>query len=243
MLCLMLIISVMSFKRIIWFIYPAVLIALNILSGRTKYIKYVILLAPLIFYIGVRLNPTLNKEHKIWGSFDFSYAIEYSKEYSGINSSTPNGDPSLGRFAGNYQMIKYIGKEISNYETWFGYGPESIYGTSYSDYAKGKWKYGVSDLGSLTGAARFIISYGLIGMILYLSLIILLFHKVNNKRFGLFIIIMFLLEFIFYLDTLFLPFLIIPLLLLSNYLFILSKNDTLNNIDNYLKIKNIFQKA
>jgi hypothetical protein len=230
----MFLISIMSFKRIIWFIYPIIVISLNVIWGRTKYLKYILLLSPVIFYLGVRLNPSLNKEFKIWGSFDLFYAIEYAQEYSGLETTASSNNVSSGRFAGNYFMIEYIFREISDFKTWFGYGPKIIYGIDYNEYARGIWKWRVQEKGSLTGAARFLISYGLFGLLLYLLLIILLFYKSNNKKLRLFIIIFFLLEFFFYLDTLILPFLMIPLLLISNYL-------SISNINNRLIMLNIYK--
>ena len=53
----------------------------------TKYLKYVLLIIPLIFYLGVRLNPTLNKEEKIWGSFDLYMSLSIPKMYRGLRNT------------------------------------------------------------------------------------------------------------------------------------------------------------
>ncbi len=225
---LMLLISIMSFKRIIWFIYPIVLLSLNFIWGRTKYLKYAVLLTPIIFYLGVRINPSLNKEKKIWGSFDLIYTIDYAMDYSGIQRVQEQGDIFIGRFAGNVQMLKYISNNFNQAKTWFGYGPKAIYGTSYEEYQRINWPWNVKHKGSLTGAARFLIAYGILGIFLYLSLFSVIIYQCENKKFKIFIILLFIIEFLFYLDTLILSFLMIPLLVLSNYL-------TLKIKQNYLK--------
>jgi len=35
---------------------------------------YLTPLLPLIVYAGIRLNPTLNPDNKIWGKFDYDFA-------------------------------------------------------------------------------------------------------------------------------------------------------------------------
>lgn len=224
----MLFISIMSFKRIIWFIYPIIFITLNYLWGNTRYFKYLVVLAPIIFYLGVRLNPTLNKENKIWGSFDLDYAINYAMEYSGISRTQMAGDIFIGRFAGNLQMLKFVGNNFSQFKTWFGYGPKAIYGMPYYEYQKTNWPWNIKHKGSLTGAARFLIAYGLFGVTFYLMLFSAIFYQNKNKKFSTFLIILFVVEFLFYLDTFILTFLMIPLILLSNYLSLLVKNSYLN---------------
>jgi hypothetical protein len=214
----LLFISIMSFKRIIWFVFPIVILGLNLNSTSLKYLKYAVIIIPVIIYMGIRLNPTLNKEKKIWGSFDIDYAIEYSKDYYGAENTTYGRDKSDGRLAGNSYMINYIGANLNDYNTWFGFGPKSIYGISYQDYAKRSWPWRISDKGSLTGAARFFISYGLFGMIFYLSLIISFLTNIKYKRFQVLLIVLVLLEFFFYLDTFIELPIIISILILSNYL-------------------------
>lgn len=221
-------ISIMSFKRIIWFLLPIFLVILNIIFGHVKHLKYVLIAAPIIFYLGVRLNPTLNKEEKIWGSFDLEYVIWYVQDYYGLNSNNQIRDESFGRVGGNEFMINYVKAYITDIRTWFGYGPKAIYGLSYTEYEKQKFKWGVSGKGSLGGAARFLIAYGLAGMFFYLALIINFFYKNDNIKIRHLLIGFFLLEFFFYLDTLiYLP-IIISLLIFSNYL-------TISNIEHIIK--------
>jgi hypothetical protein len=214
----MLFISIMSFKRMIWFLFPIVILVLNSNLLSVKYIKYAILLLPFILYLGVRLNPTLNKEKKIWGSFDLAYALNYAQDYYGVENMESRNDKSFGRLAGNNYMMNFIAGNLNNYKIWFGYGPKTIYGIAYEEYARTNWPWGVTSKGSLTGAARFFIAYGLLGICLYLCLMIYFFCYTNNKKFKIFIIFFFLFEFFFYLDSfIYLP-IIISILLLLNYL-------------------------
>jgi hypothetical protein len=44
----------------------------------------ILFFAGVSFYFAVRMNPTLNKEGKIGGSFDYEYFVEYSKDYNKV---------------------------------------------------------------------------------------------------------------------------------------------------------------
>lgn len=76
--------GVLAAKRAVVFIYPLVLIALMTFSKGIKINKYIILgilFAPLLFYLAVRITPSLNPEYRIWGSFDIDFVMNYSEQY------------------------------------------------------------------------------------------------------------------------------------------------------------------
>lgn len=85
---LLLIIAVASNKRAIWIMYPMILISLytyKMQAQTFRKIGIIFIAAPLILYFGLRINPTLNPEGKLWGSFDPAYAMDYTLSYSGVS--------------------------------------------------------------------------------------------------------------------------------------------------------------
>ena len=79
-------IGFVSNKRAIWFIFPMMLALLMFYVPKRKIPLNTAIMSivaiPFVFYLGVRLNPTLNREHKIWGSFNWNYTINYAGTYS-----------------------------------------------------------------------------------------------------------------------------------------------------------------
>jgi hypothetical protein len=55
-----------------------------------------------IFYLGLRLTPTLNPEKKIWGSYDPEYLISYFYYY---NIKDTKNEDYRGRFGGTYILV------------------------------------------------------------------------------------------------------------------------------------------
>ena len=85
---LLLLLPIASNKRATWFIVPALLAILMIgeLSRNSvRNVAMAFILVPVLVYFGFRLNPSLNPETKLWGSFDFEYAWNYSLIYSGVS--------------------------------------------------------------------------------------------------------------------------------------------------------------
>ncbi|NMD13545.1 MAG: hypothetical protein GYA77_08365, partial [Candidatus Cloacimonetes bacterium] len=69
----LIIIPIASNKRAIWLLYPIILVFLvtHFISRKTlRKLSYAALLLPVMFYLGLRLNPSFNPQKKIWGSFD-----------------------------------------------------------------------------------------------------------------------------------------------------------------------------
>lgn len=80
------IISVASAKRAPVMLFPF-FIGLLLLSNSRSWLKpgSILLgavLAAIIFYLGVRINKTLNPDNRTWGRFDLEYVIDYSLYYS-----------------------------------------------------------------------------------------------------------------------------------------------------------------
>ena len=52
-----------------------------------KYIIIILIGGSFLFYIGVRLSPSLNPDNKIMGRFDISFVINYSLKYENPNKN------------------------------------------------------------------------------------------------------------------------------------------------------------
>ncbi len=180
-------------KRAVMFILPVVVAAFMIyvpklrLKGST--IAITILLVPLLLYCGVRLTPTLNPEHKIWGSFDWEYAMGYAETYQfgkeglqGQSDAIAQADEHI-QYAGGAiiaQKNQYIEAEgrggatiamlrllIGDHETidqdWWGLGFNSMYSTDYEEFDKLPLTIHVNHKGSATGVFQSYVTTGLLG--------------------------------------------------------------------------------
>ena len=180
-------------KRAVMFILPVVVAAFMIyvpklrLKGST--IAMTILLVPLLLYCGVRLTPTLNPEHKIWGSFDWEYAMGYAETYQfgkeglqGQSDAIAQADEHI-QYAGGAiiaQKNQYIEAEgrggatiamlrllIGEHETinqdWWGLGFNSMYSTDYAQFDKLPLTIHLNHKGSATGVFQSYVTTGLLG--------------------------------------------------------------------------------
>lgn len=98
---LVLIIPMASNKRAIWLLYPIILTLLithQITRQTLRKIAYAMFLVPVVLYLGFRLNPTLNPERKLWGSFDPQFATDYIFSYSGVSAEKRESDLARGRW-------------------------------------------------------------------------------------------------------------------------------------------------
>jgi hypothetical protein len=106
-----LLIPIASVKRAIWFIYPLVVMVLLLKNASLKNAKAIgaaIILTPLIFYFGLKANPTLNPEGKMWGSFDPGYALNYVFDYSGVSEEKLDKDLAQGRWGASFALFGSI---------------------------------------------------------------------------------------------------------------------------------------
>lgn len=122
-----LLIGVASLKRAIWFIYPIVLSGLllksaSIRSART--VGYAIVLVPMVFYFGLRSNPTLNPEGKVWGSFDPEFALNYALDYSGVSEEKRGGDLAQGRWGASWSLISNLSGRLFSAQGLLGFPSE-----------------------------------------------------------------------------------------------------------------------
>lgn len=85
-----------------------------------------------IFYLGVRLTPTLNPDRKVWGRYDSDFLATYLYTYNLMDDKT--GD-YRGRFGGTYVLMQDAisggGMALKNptlKSNLVGYGPDKIVG-------------------------------------------------------------------------------------------------------------------
>lgn len=194
----LLFIGFISGKRAVWFIFPVILALLMFYVPRRKIPGKLTLISlvtiPLVFYLGIRLNPTLNKEQKIWGSFDLVYAINYAETYSfGEQDIEERGS---GRGSATLLLFDNFVNGTLQKTDWIGYGLKSIYATDYVEFSE--LGFGISGKGAATGVFQTMVSNGYIGILatLWFALSMLLYTK--NRRLRIVLIGFFFWEYFFY---------------------------------------------
>jgi hypothetical protein len=187
-----------SYKRAIWFIMPVMLALLMFYVPKRKIslkLGLITLAAiPLIFYFGVRLNYTLNKEHKIWGSFDLNYAINYATAYS--FGEQDNQEKGFGRGGATLLLWNNLINGDLKKQDWLGYGLRSIYATDYQEFSR--LGFDISGKGAATGIYQTMISNGYIGILATLWFAISLLMYTKNRRLKFVLIGFFCWEYFFY---------------------------------------------
>ena len=120
-----LMIPIASTKRAIWFIYPIIIIFLmldKITRLSLRRISYIIIIIPFLIYFGFRLNPSLNPEKKLWGSFDPQYAVDYARSYSGVSEEKLQSSYSEGRWGASMAILNNTFHNPLAKESLLGFG-------------------------------------------------------------------------------------------------------------------------
>jgi len=137
-------------------------------------------------YAGVRLNPRLNPEGKIGGSFDFGYAIEYIDMY--LNPGRPiRGADYFGRGEAPYAVYTLL-REHGLAHFLFGLGPGEII-MSRLNISKEEihWEDGITTMkygigyGARTGLLSTTLQVGLLGLLFYFIMITTMFLWVMKQ--------------------------------------------------------------
>jgi hypothetical protein len=218
----LLFIGFVSGKRAIWFIMPVILTFFLFYIPQKKIPIKVILLSilfvPLVFYFGVKLNPSLNKEEKIWGSFDPEYAINYARVYT--FGDKDNRELGTGRGGSNLLLIDKLKRGNLIQEDFFGSGLRFMYTTTYDEFAE--LGFGINHKGAATGVFQTLVSNGFVGIIATLWFALSLFSQIINKRLRYVIIGFFLWEYFFYTGSLLRD---MPLALILIYIILFSSSE------------------
>ena len=191
----LLLVGFTSGKRAVMFILPVVITAIMVyvpkLKLKSSTIATAIILVPMLLYCGIRLTPTLNPEHKIWGSFDWEYAMGYAETYQfgkeglqGQTEALSQADAEYIQYSGGYigstdRRIEAEGRGgatmamlrllIGEHETidqdWWGLGFNNMYSTDYSEFGKLPLTIHINHKGSATGVFQSYVTTGLLGAI------------------------------------------------------------------------------
>ena len=221
-------IGFVNYKRAIWFIMPFFIVLFLFYVQRRKinrYLLILVILIPLIIYLGVRLNPTLNKEQKVWGSFDLKYALNYSRVYSfGNPEAREEQQVNVGRGgAMNYLFAKIVTGDLTKTDI-FGKGLALMYVEGAKNEEYFVEQYNINSIGSASGFFQFYVVFGFLGTFSTLLFVFSLVRKIKNKRIQFALICMFFWEFFLYTGVMIrepaLSFLFIYLIVYSNYLYL-----------------------
>lgn len=171
-------------KRAVWFIMPVVIFAFMIDISRIKLGRVALaglVLAPIAFYLGVRLTPSLNPELKVWGKFNFDYAFNYAKIYQFGSKEDRNNLQYKGRGGATISLWdKLNSNERLSKKDWFGFGLRNIYSIDYNVF--NNLNLSITHKGSASGIYQTYVATGYLGIFATLLLFFPLFWHVRMHR-------------------------------------------------------------
>jgi hypothetical protein len=230
-------IGFVGYKRAIWFMMP-ILISLFMFYVRRRKITnrilfFTLFLIPIVLYLGIRLNPTLNKDHTVWGTFDIEYTLNYVSEYSfGSQEKVLKSEDekiAYGRGGATLSLFNKITNNELDSRDWTGYGLNTMYveGAENDEWFSKKFK--LNGIGAATGFFQNYIVSGFIGVLVTLLFFISIVYQTRNKRLRYVLLFFMLWEYFFYTGVLFretpLAFILIYITLYANQYLDLSNNN------------------
>jgi hypothetical protein len=179
----LMLIGFLAGKRAVWFIMPLIITAFLIYIPRQRINASLcigIIFAPLAFYFGIRLTPTLNPDHKVWGSFDLSYTFDYANKYQFGNGENYK-EQIQGRGGASLYLVKKLNSDvIFSTKDWFGQGFSQMYATDYEEFSKINPQ--LDSKGSATGVYQTYITTGYVGIIMTLIFFFYMVSSIKVKR-------------------------------------------------------------
>jgi hypothetical protein len=184
--------GIVGMKRVIIYLIPiCIMLGLFLFSSKAiadanrrpikalpNYLFSISFACGLIYLITISI-PTLNPEHKIGGSFDIGYTLEYSEKY--ITTDYSRGTREIRRKdAPKYLFSLILKKGISRF--LLGMGPGDVLGSSLTEYSgnvmltKYKIRYG-----GRTGFLRNFIEIGILGVFFYMIFHIVLISRIYTE--------------------------------------------------------------
>lgn len=145
-----------------------------------KNLFFILIISSISIFAVVKLNPTLNPENTVGGTFDLNYLSKYSDWY--LNDYEQDG-VNQSRGKAPYKVIEVLSQD-SNLNMLFGLGSghliENSLNSELSQYdshldfllAKYNLGYGVQ-----TGVLMLLLQTGILGVLSYLSIFISLYRK------------------------------------------------------------------
>jgi hypothetical protein len=220
----LLLIGYTSGKRAVWFVLPVVITVFMVYVPGLKVGKGLIvgiLFAPLAFYFGARLTPSLNPEYKVWGSFDYEFVFDFADKYQNGDKTKKWEKRAQGRGGATTLLWDKwnSGKKLTD-KDWFGIGLTSMYTTEYEDF--NKLNTGISSKGSATGVFQTYLSNGYLGVFATLLFLLSILWPAKNRRIRWVLIAILAWEYFWYTGLIFrtpaFMFLVIYFVHYSNYL-------------------------
>jgi len=199
--CLFLLVSpVIGGKRSIWFFYPTVVGAILLFSAKiknaqtvSKHLVAFIVILPLVVYLGVRLNPTLNPDEKVWGRFDYNYVIDYSSTYLFGDSSDSSGR------GGSFLSLLNNSNSLNPRSSVFGSGID-VMKKSYDEFDNSGLD--VKMKGEIGAFAGNCIAYGVVGALLLMLFQIAVIFEYNSKAISVILILFSIIEAVIFYNVL-----------------------------------------
>jgi hypothetical protein len=227
----LLFIGFVSYKRAIWIIMPIIISSFMFYIIKAKVspkVIFVLLFIPLVFYMGVRMNWSLNPERKIWGSFNFNYVYTYSKNYMfGTKERMMATGLYYGRGGANLLLYNKMFEDDLESKDWLGYGLRFIYTTSYKEFKQ--LNFGIHSLGAASGSFQSYVANGYLGIITFVIFSFFIILKTRNNRLRNCLLFFFYWEYFFYTGIIFryppLAFLLIFIIVCSPKYFSVKKSD------------------
>lgn len=139
-----------------------------------------------VFYLGVRLTPTLNPEKKIWGSYDAQFLTTYLYYYNVMDIEK---DDYRGRFGGTYILVReffrgegiMIQRKVNTKTVLTGFGPDKHVGIIPERITKLEAAGIYRPPGYLfTGFTQSLLATGIIGVVFLLWLFLYYIRKVSE---------------------------------------------------------------
>lgn len=213
-----LIVSISSNKRAVWFIFPVTMLCFFLIYKKLKLTPLTLaglILIPFVLYFGVRFNPSLNPENRVWGSFDPAFVYNYVVSYNLGGSDYYDPDVASGRLGTNLFFLNQMIDGFFDKDSIFGSGN---YLFNLLD-ARGKYteaQLSISSKFMLTGWTSIFVRFGLIVLLPFFVFILLLTASVGDKTVFLALLVIFLPWFLFYTASI----ITVPLFLLPYFLFV-----------------------
>ena len=139
------------------------------------------LLMPILFYAYCRINPSLNPEQEVGGSFDIEFILDYSKQY---NNGTLTSD---GDGVGRSETIAVIAGNLVESDVFtmlFGHGSGLLITSGFNEIAVSddytQQRFGVG-YGLGIGLAWMLVQVGFVGAFLYFMLFVKGFNYIYKK--------------------------------------------------------------
>lgn len=194
-------------KRAVMFILPLVMAAFMIYVKGIRLNRYMMLAlcsVPFLFYIGVRLTPTLNPENKVWGTFDWDHVFNYAETYqfgdegwkgqvnelrqeqvgyTGGIYSYGNKIEVEGRGGATIALLKLVfsSRKLSEQDLW-GIGFKNMYGVDYATFDRLPLTIHINHKGSATGLFQSYVTTGVLGALCTIIFCFLPFFYCKHSR-------------------------------------------------------------